>query len=58
MLAGIQCQHPHYSGVWFGAGYQQDLPYGFSAGFTQEDSNIPLYSYSRNQFQIGVTSLF
>jgi tetratricopeptide (TPR) repeat protein len=96
-----------YSAVWFGAGYQQDLPYGFSAGFTpsytitrydralpafgatradntlmlsfsvlnrrfdyhgftprfsyvftQQDSNIALYSYTRNQFQIGVTSLF
>ena len=96
-----------YSGVWFGAGYQQDLPFGFSAGFTpsytitrydqplaafgvaraddtamlsftllnrrfdyhgftprfsyvftQQNSNITLYSYTRNQFQIGVTSLF
>jgi len=96
-----------YSGVWFGGGYQQDLPFGFSAGFqpayfitrydaalaafgkTREDdtvmlafsllnrrfdyhgftprfsyvfseqhSNIPLYSFTRNQFQIGLTSLF
>lgn len=96
-----------YTGVWFGGGYQQDLPFGFSAGFqpaffltrydealpafgkTREDdtvmlaftvlnrrfdyhgftprfsyvftdqhSNIPLYSFTRNQFQIGLTSLF
>ncbi len=96
-----------YSGVWFGGGYQQDLPFGFSAGFqpsyfitrydqalaafgktrsddavmlafsllnrrydfhgftprfsyvfTEQHSNIPLYSFTRNQFQIGVTSLF
>lgn len=96
-----------YSGVWFGGGYQQDLPFGFSAGFqpsyfitrydamlpafgktrsddtvalaftllnrrfdyhgftprfsyvfTEEHSNIPLYSFTRNQFQIGLTSLF
>jgi outer membrane protein len=96
-----------YSAVWFGGGYQQDLPFGFSAGFqpsyfitrydaplaafgttrsedavtlaftllnrrldyhgftprlsyvfTEQHSNIPIYSFSRNQFQIGVTSLF
>ena len=96
-----------YSGVWFGAGYQQDLPFGFSAGFqpsyfvsrydamlpafgktrsddsialafsllnrrfeyhgftprfsyvfTEQHSNIPVYSFTRNQFQIGLTSLF
>lgn len=96
-----------YSGLWFGAGYQQDLPLGFSAGFqpsyymirydaalaafgktraddtvmlaltvlnrrfdyhgftprfsyifTEQHSNIALYSYSRSQFQIGITSLF
>ena len=96
-----------YSGVWFGGGYSQDLPWGFSAGFqpsyfitrydatlaafgktrsddavslaftllnrrfdyhgftprfsyvfTEQHSNIPLYSFTRNQFQIGVTSLF
>jgi tetratricopeptide (TPR) repeat protein len=96
-----------YSGAWFGAGYQQDLPFGFSAGFqptyfitryddqltgfgvtradntmmlaftllnrrfdyhgftprfsyvfTEQHSNIPLYSFTRNQFQIGLTSLF
>jgi outer membrane protein len=96
-----------YSGVWFGGGYQQDLPWGFSAGFqpsyfitrydaalaafgktrnddtvmlaltllnrrfdyhgftprfsyvfTEQHSNLPLYSFTRNQFQIGVTSLF
>ncbi len=96
-----------YSGVWFGGGYQQDLPFGFSAGFqpsyfitrydamlpafgktrsddavmlaftllnrrfdyhgftprfsyifTEQHSNIPIYSFTRNQFQIGVTSLF
>jgi len=96
-----------YNGVWFGAGYQQDLPFGFSAGlqpsyymtrydaalaafgrarsdntamlaltllnrrfdfhgftpriswvYTDQHSNIALYSYSRSQFQIGVTSLF
>ncbi|HEY4076157.1 MAG TPA: surface lipoprotein assembly modifier [Rhizomicrobium sp.] len=96
-----------YSGYWFGGGYQQDLPFGFSAGFqpsyyitrydealaafgktrsdnavmlaftllnrrfeyhgftprfsyifTEQHSNIALYSYTRNQFQIGVTSLF
>jgi outer membrane protein len=96
-----------YSGVWFGGGYSQDLPWGFSAGFqpsyfitrydaalaafgktrsddtvmlgfsllnrrldyhgftprisyvfTEQRSNIPLYSFTRNQFQIGVTSLF
>jgi len=96
-----------YSGVWFGGGYQQDLPFGFSAGFqpsyfitrydamlpafgkirsddavmlafillnrrfeyhgftprfsyifTEQHSNIPIYSFTRNQFQIGLTSLF
>ncbi len=96
-----------YSGVWFGGGYSQDLPFGFSAGFqptffitryddelaafgktradnalmlafillnrrfdyhgftprfsyvfTEQHSNIPIYSFTRNQFQIGVTSLF
>jgi len=96
-----------YSAIWFGGGYQQDLPWGFSAGFqpsyfitrydaalaafgttrsddavtlaftllnrrldyhgftprlsyvfTEQHSNIPLYSFTRNQFQIGVTSLF
>jgi len=96
-----------YSGVWFGAGYSQDLPYGFSAGvqpsyfitrydamlpafgltrsddalmlaftllnrrfdyhgftprfsyvFTEQHSNIALYGFTRNQFQIGLTSLF
>ncbi len=96
-----------YSAVWFGGGYQQDLPFGFSAGFqpsyfitrydaplaafgttrsedavtlaftllnrrldyhgftprlsyvfTEQHSNIPLYSFTRNQFQVGVTSLF
>jgi len=96
-----------YSGYWFGGGYQQDLPFGFSAGFqpsyyitrydealaafgktrsdnavmlaftllnrrfdyhgftprfsyvfTEQHSNIALYSYTRSQFQIGVTSLF
>ncbi len=96
-----------YSGVWFGAGYNQDLPLGFSAGFqpsyfitrydqalaafgktradnalmlaftllnrrfdyhgftprfsyvfTEQHSNIALYSFTRSQFQIGLTSLF
>jgi outer membrane protein len=96
-----------YSAVWFGGGYQQDLPLGFSAGFqpsyfitryddalaafgkprhddaltlaftllnrrfdyhgftprfsyvfTKQNSNIPLFSFTRHQFQIGVTSLF
>ena len=96
-----------YSAVWFGGGYQQDLPFGFSAGFqpsyfltrydaalaafgatrsdnavtlaftllnrrfdyhgftprlsyvfTEQHSSIPLYSFTRNQFQIGATSLF
>jgi tetratricopeptide (TPR) repeat protein len=96
-----------YAAVWFGGGYSQDLPLGFSAGFqpsyfvtryddvlaafgktrsddavmlaftvlnrrfeyhgftprfsyvfTQQHSNIPLYSFTRNQFQIGLTSLF
>jgi tetratricopeptide (TPR) repeat protein len=96
-----------YSAVWFGGGYQQDLPFGFSAGFqpsyfitrydaalaafgktrsddtvmlaftllnrrfdyygftprfsyvfSEQHSNIPLYSFTRNQFQIGLTSLF
>ena len=96
-----------YSGLWFGGGYSQDLPFGFSAGFqpsyfftrydaalpafglarsddaimlaftllnrrfdyhgftprvsyvfTEQHSNIPLYSFTRNQFQIGLTSLF
>ena len=96
-----------YSGIWFGGGYSQDLPFGFSAGFqpsyfitrydamlpafgqtrsddavmlaftllnrrfdyhgftprlsyvfTEQHSNIPLYSFTRNQFQIGLTSLF
>ena len=96
-----------YSGVWFGGGYSQDLPWGFSAGFqpnyfitrydatlaafgktrsddavslaftllnrrfdyhgftprfsyvfSEQHSNIPLYSFTRNQFQVGLTSLF
>jgi tetratricopeptide (TPR) repeat protein len=96
-----------YSGVWFGAGYSQDLPFGFSAGFqpayfitryddvlaafgqtrsddtlmlaftllnrrldyhgftprfsyvfSEQHSNIQIYSFTRNQFQVGVTSLF
>ena len=96
-----------YSGVWFGGGYSQDLPFGFSAGFqpsyfltryddalaafgktrsddtvmlaftllnrrfdyhgftprfsyvfSEQHSNIPIYSFTRNQFQIGLTSLF
>src|SRR5579863_2517664 len=96
-----------YNGVWFGAGYNQDLPFGFSAGFqpsyfitrydqalaafgttradnalmlaftllnrrfdyhgftprfsyvfTEQHSNIALYSFTRSQFQIGLTSLF
>ncbi|MBA2587801.1 MAG: DUF560 domain-containing protein [Alphaproteobacteria bacterium] len=96
-----------YTGLWFGGGYQQDLPFGFSAGFqpaffltryddalpvfgktrsddtlmlafsllnrrfdyhgftprfsyvfTEQHSNIPLYSFTRSQFQIGLTSLF
>ncbi|MEO8894627.1 MAG: surface lipoprotein assembly modifier, partial [Rhizomicrobium sp.] len=96
-----------YSGIWFGAGYQQDLSLGFSAGFqpsyyithydaalaafgvtrndnavmlsfsllnrrldyhgftprlsyvfTDQHSNIPLYSYTRSQIQLGLTSLF
>jgi hypothetical protein len=96
-----------YSSVWFGSGYQQDLPMGFSAAvqssvflthydsplpafgkiradetlmlavsvlnrrmeyhgftprlgyvFTTQNSNIPLYRFNRNQFQIGLTSLF
>ena len=96
-----------YSAWWMGAGYSQDLPYGFSAGFspsyyftdfdaplagfgvtrsdrtlmlnltllnrrfefygftpkfsysfTDQESNIPLYSYTRNQFQLGLTSQF
>src|SRR6185312_9807439 len=96
-----------YSAVWFGGGYSQDLPFGFSAGlqpsyfftdydaplagfgitrsdrtlmlnlsllnrrfdyhgftpkfsvsFTDQESNIPLYKYTRAQFQIGVTSQF
>jgi len=96
-----------YSGFWAGVGYQQDLPFGFSAGmqpsfysnhydaalaafgitrhdsvlmlafnllnrrldyhgftprfsyvFTDQHSNIPVFSYNRSQFQIGLTSLF
>ena len=96
-----------YSAVWFGGGYQQDLPLGFSAGFqpsyymtrydaalaafgvtrqdnavllsfnllnrrldyhgftprlsyvfTDQHSNIPLYSYTRSQIQLGLTTLF
>lgn len=96
-----------YSGVWFGGGYSQDLPFGYIAGFqpsyfitrydgksaafgktradnalmltfnilnrrfdyhgftprfsyvfTEQHSNIPLYSFTRSQFQIGLTSLF
>jgi Tfp pilus assembly protein PilF len=96
-----------YTGVWFAAAYQQDLPFGFSAGiqpslfltgydaalaafgvrrrdqaetlslnilnrrldyhgftprfsytFTNQQSDIALYRYSRNQFQIGITSQF
>ena len=109
---GLNRQEAHvapysYSAVWFGGGYQQDIPYGFSLGFqpsyfithyddalaafgkarsdhalalaftvlnrrldyhgftprfsyifTKQNSNIPLYSFTRHQFQIGVTSLF
>lgn len=96
-----------YNGVWVGGGYQQDLPWGFTATFqpsyavtrydaalpafghtrsddtlmlglsllnrrldyhgftprfsyvfTEQHSNIALYSFTRSQFQIGVTSLF
>ncbi|HEX2759948.1 MAG TPA: surface lipoprotein assembly modifier [Rhizomicrobium sp.] len=96
-----------YTGVWLGGGYQQDLPWGFTAAvqpsyaitrydaalpafgqtrsddtmvlgisllnrrwdyhgftprfsyvFTEQHSNIALYSFTRSQFQIGVTSLF
>lgn len=96
-----------YNGVVVGGGYQQDLPWGFTATvqpsyaitrydaplpafgktrsddtmvlgvsflnrrwdyhgftprfsyvFTEQHSNIPLYSFTRSQFQIGVTSLF
>jgi outer membrane protein len=96
-----------YSSYWIGGGYQQDLPFGFTAGvqpsfyttsydaalpafgvtrhdnalmlaftilnrrldyhgftprfsyvFTDQHSNISLFSYHRNQFQIGLTSLF
>ena len=96
-----------YDGISLGIGYQQDLPWGFTATFqpsytiarydamlpafgktrsddammlavsflnrrwdyhgftprfsyvfTEQHSNIALYSYSRSQFQIGVTSLF
>jgi tetratricopeptide (TPR) repeat protein len=96
-----------YKSIWFGGGYQQDLPFGFSAAiqpsyfvtrydaalaafgktraddtamlaftvlnrrfdyhgftprlswvYTNQRSNIALYSYSRSQFQIGLTSLF
>ena len=96
-----------YSGLWFGGGYSQDLPLGFSAGFqpayfmtryddvlpafgktrsddtvmlaftllnrrfdfhgftprfsyvfSEQHSNIPIYKFTRSQFQIGVTSLF
>ena len=103
----VQISPYSYSGVWFGGGYQQDLPSGFSAGFqpayfvtqydamlpafgktrsddtvmlaftllnrrfdyhgftprfscvfTEQHSNISLYSFTRNQFQIGLTSLF
>jgi len=95
------------SGVWFGGGYSQDLPLGFSTGFqpiyfitryddalpafgqtrsddtvmlaftllnrrfdyhgftprlsyvfTEQHSNIPIYSFTRNQIQIGLTSQF
>jgi Tfp pilus assembly protein PilF len=96
-----------YAGAWFGGGYSQDLPFGFSAGFqpsyfitrydamlpafgqtrgdntvmlaftllnrrfdyhgftprfsyifTEQRSNIPIYSFTRSQFQVGLTSLF
>jgi hypothetical protein len=30
----------------------------FSYVFSEQHSNIPLYSFTRNQFQIGLTSLF
>jgi Surface lipoprotein assembly modifier len=30
----------------------------FSYVFTEQHSNIALYSFTRNQFQIGLTSLF
>ena len=96
-----------YSGVWAGAAYQRDLPFGFSASvqpvwlttrydealpafgktraddtlmlnvsllnrrfdyhgftprfsytFTDQHSNLALYSYTRHQFQIGLTTEF
>lgn len=96
-----------YDGWWIGLGYQQDLPFGFSANlqpsyfitkydtvlagfgvarhdqvemvrasflnrrfsyrgftpqfsytFTIQRSNVALYSYTRSQFQIGITSQF
>jgi len=30
----------------------------FSYVFSEQHSNIPIYSFTRNQFQIGLTSLF
>ena len=30
----------------------------FSYVFSEQNSNIPLYSFTRSQFQIGLTSLF
>jgi Tfp pilus assembly protein PilF len=42
-----------YSGIWFGGGYQQDLPFGFSAGFqpsyfiTRYDSELMAFGKTR-----------
>lgn len=111
ILAGFNRQDADpsfsYSGYWFGAGYQRDLPLGFSAKispayfvtdydsplagfgvarsdhmlvvqldflnrrfayrgftpkffytFTDQQSNIPLFRYTRSQFQLGLTTQF
>src|SRR6185503_8170009 len=54
-----------YSGVWFGGGYSQDLPFGFSAGiqpsvvFTRYDGMLPAFGQSRSDdaFIIAFTLL-
>ena len=43
-----------YSSVWFGGGYSQDLPFGFSAGFqpsyfiTRYDAALAAFGKSRS----------
>lgn len=54
-----------YNGVWFGAGYQQDLPFGFSAGLqpsyymTRYDAALAAFGRARpdNTAMLALTLL-